>query len=446
MPGKDVPGMILQATTIARNTFVESVRQPIYLIVLLLAGALQVFSTWSTAYSMGYTDSAEVSKDNKLLLDIGMATIFVAGMLLAAFIATAVVSREIETKTVLTVVSKPISRAAVVLGKFLGVAGAILVAVVIMTSYLLLALRHGVMSTAADELDLPVIIFATAAVVLALGIAGWCNFYYGWSFPQAAALLLLPLILLAYLLTLVIDPHWRVQELSHDLRPQILTACLALLLALLVLSALATAVSTRLGQVMTIVVCAGVFMAGLLSNYMIGRHAYQNTPVAIIQKVEPLLASRAAFDRVGDTDQILLRTPPQAEIAVGTPVFYGPNPNGFRLVASGRRLPDGSVRGVVVSASDVRRIDLRIDGDASLVQRPPEPGDNIFLTPTKVNPLAAAVYALVPNFQHYWLLDAVSQNRPVPASHIERLAAYAGAQIVMFLALGIVMFQRRDVG
>jgi ABC-type transport system involved in multi-copper enzyme maturation permease subunit len=438
--------MILQTTTIARNTFVESVRQPIYLIVLLLAGALQVFSTWSTAYSMGYTDSAEVSKDNKLLLDIGLATIFVAGMLLASFIATAVVSREIESKTVLTVVSKPISRSAVVLGKYLGVAGAIVVAVVIMGSYLLLALRHGVMSTAADELDLPVIIFSTTAVLLSLGIAGWCNFYYGWSFPQAAVLLLLPLIVLAYLLTLVIDAHWKVQSPTVDFRPQIWTACLSLLFALLVLSALATAVSTRLGQVMTIVVCAGVFMVGLLSNYMIGRHAYRNTSVAIVEKVEPLLASRAAFDQVGDVDQILLRTPPRGEIAVGAPVYYGPNPNGFRLVASGIRAEDGAVRGIVVSGSDVRRIDLRIDRDASLVTRPPEPGDHIFLTPTKVNPAAAAVHALVPNFQHYWLLDAVSQNHPVPAAHIERLAGYAGTQIVMFLTLGIILFQRRDVG
>lgn len=50
--------MILQTSTIARNTFVESVRQPIFFIVLILAGMLQVFTTWSTAYSMGYTTSA----------------------------------------------------------------------------------------------------------------------------------------------------------------------------------------------------------------------------------------------------------------------------------------------------------------------------------------------------------------------------------------------------
>ena len=38
------------------------------------------------------------------------------------FVATAVLSREIENKTVLTVVSKPIGRTTVIFGKYIGVA------------------------------------------------------------------------------------------------------------------------------------------------------------------------------------------------------------------------------------------------------------------------------------------------------------------------------------
>ena len=438
--------MILQTTTIARNTFVESVRQPIYLIVLLLAAALQVFSTWSTAYSMGYSDTAEVSKDNKLLMDIGLATIFVAGMLLAAFVATAVLSREIETKTVLTVVSKPISRTAVILGKYLGVAGAIFVAVVVMAAYLLLAIRHGVMTTAADEFDMPVIVFSGGALVLSLGIAGWCNYYYGWSFPQAAVLLLCPLIVFSYVLVLFVNPEWHIQSLGHDLKPQILIACVALLLALLVLSALATAVSTRLGQVMTIVVCAGVFMAGLLSNYMIGRHAYHNESIGKVLFAVPALESRADFDQVGDEYIITLNSPPTGDIVVGQPLFYGANPNGFRLAASGEVGDDGDARGVIITSVVDRKVTIELEEDASLATRPPERDDLLFLGPTRVNRAAAVVHAVAPNFQHYWLADAVSQNSDVPASHLEKLAGYAAAQIVMFLALGVVLFQQRDVG
>jgi hypothetical protein len=291
-----------------------------------------------------------------------------------------------------------------------------------------------------------VIVFSTLAVALSLGIAGWCNFYYGWSFPQAACLLLLPLIVLAYVLTLFIDRHWAVQSVTKDFRPQIMIAWVSLLLALLVLSALATAASTRLGQVMTIVVCAGLFMVGLLSNSMIGRHAYRNTSVAIVEKAEPLLESRAAFDRVGDVYQLLLKSPPRAEVRVGMPLFYGANPNGFRLAGLAATGEDGAVRGVVVSGTDVRRVDVRLEADASMVGRPPEAGDHLFLTPTEVGRGAAVLHAVVPNFHHFWLVDAVSQNSPIPGRHLLLLSGYAGVQIVVFLSFGVVLFQRRDVG
>lgn len=438
--------MILQTTTIARNTFIESVRQPIYFIVLMLAGALQIFTTWSTAYSMGYTDSSEISKDNKLLFDIGLATILVAGMLLAAFIATAVLSREIESKTILTVVSKPISRTAIVLGKYLGVAGALLVAVLIMTSYLLLAIRHGVMTTAADDIDMPVVVFSTVAVVLSVGVAGWCNFYYGWSFPQTASLLLLPGILLAFLLTLAVNKEWEAQHLSTDFKPQIMLASGAVLLALLVLAAVATAVSTRLSQVMTIVVCAGVLMLGLLSNYLIGRHAYSNTSIARIQEVDPVRELQAGFDKKGDAYNIRLLAPPLAEVSPGVPVYFGSNPNGFALADRSVTTEDGTTEGVIVTAVDGRDLTIELDADQPLASRPPRDGDYIFLTETEVNPVAATLHAVVPNFQQYWLVDAITRNSKIPPDHILMLAGYAGAQIVTFLAIGVLLFQRRDVG
>ncbi|QKK08098.1 MAG: ABC transporter permease [Planctomycetota bacterium] len=438
--------MILQTTTIARNTFIESVRQPIYFIVLLLAGALQVFTTWSTAYSMGYTDSSEVTKDNKLLFDIGLATILVAGMLLAAFVATAVLSREIESKTILTVVSKPISRIAVVLGKYIGVAGALTVAVIIMTSYLMLAVRHGVMSTAADEIDMPVVVFSTLAVALSVGVAGWCNFYYGWSFPQTASLLLLPTILVAFALTLFIDKHWEAQALATDLKPQVMLASMAVLLALLVLAAVATAISTRLGQVMTIVTCAGVLMVGLLSNYMIGRHAYQNTSVGVVEFAEPDRETRWQFNERGHIYFVRLSAPPRADIAPGTPVYYGSNPNGFMLANRSITADDGTVQGVIATDIDGRELSMELAADAPLASRPPRQGDHLFLTETEVHPVAATLHAIVPNFQQYWLVDAITRNSKIPTQHVLVLSGYAGVQIVMFLAIGVFLFQRRDVG
>ena len=55
--------------------------------------------------------------DQRMMIDLGLSTILLCGTLLAAFIATNVLNREIQNRTVLTVISKPVSRPVFVLGK-----------------------------------------------------------------------------------------------------------------------------------------------------------------------------------------------------------------------------------------------------------------------------------------------------------------------------------------
>lgn len=474
--------MITSLAAISRNAFVESVRQPIFPAMLLLAGIMQLFNTWSTGFSMEYTTTSEVVKDNKLLLDIGLAGVFVFGMLLAAFTATAVLSREIEDKTVLTVVSKPIARPVVILGKFLGVSGALVIAVVVMSIFLLIGLRHGVMSTAADRLDMPVIVFTSMAVGLALLFSAWANFFYGWSFPQTVSMTLALLLLVAYTALIFVGPRWDLQPLfevqwyrdrdwmstaeyisryslppERDympdnplatvsgkriffpvILPQVTLACIGILLGILVLCSVATAASTRLGQVMTIVVCAGVFVLGLLSNFVLGRLAYSNTPIAKIQSAYPYRPPEAAF-APGQRYSINLDTVPTTPIEPESPFFYGSSPNGFALAASGNPAPV-----VLLSLEDRSGTVVRTEHGS--ISRPPQQGDFVFSQPTKIQPFAATLYAVIPNMQHYWLADAVSQNNPIPPSHMTRLTLYALLQIGAFLGIGILLFQERDVG
>ena len=98
--------------TIARNGFLESIRQPIYIVVLLGGILAMVLNVNLAAFSLG--------QDDKLLVDLGLSTLFITGLLLAAFTATSVLSKEIENKTVLTVVSKPVARPTLIVGKYLG--------------------------------------------------------------------------------------------------------------------------------------------------------------------------------------------------------------------------------------------------------------------------------------------------------------------------------------
>ncbi|MDX2131947.1 MAG: ABC transporter permease subunit [Planctomycetota bacterium] len=452
--------MITQLIAIAKNAFVESVRQPVLFTLVLLAGIIQVFNTFNAAFSMADVESSQVSGDTKLLFDIGLGTIFVISTLLAGFIATAVISREIENKTVLTVISKPIPRPVLVLGKFAGVAGAMLAALVVMLVFLLLAVRHGVMSTAADELDGPVIFFGVGFVALSLFIAGWCNFFYGWNFPQTLVTLLVPLSILAYVLVLFVGKKWNLQPPLTDFKDQVMVASLCLGLAVLVLTSVALAASTRLGQVMTLVVSMGVFVGALLSNHMIGQHVFDNAALGRIQSVSPEDPERASFRNLGDTLVVRLSREPLERPRPGDPVYFSPGPSGFPMLAptdyarfSGalneltEQLASEQPPAIIVLDSSGATLRVRhIGGRPLAITRAPEPDDYVFSRPTSIRPVALAAWGAIPNLQFFWLLDAVSQNRRVPAAYVGLVSLYAACQVGVFLSLAVLLFQRRDVG
>ena len=109
--------MFTQTFAIAKNAFFESIRQPIVLVLLIAGSLLLLLASPLSAFTM--------ENDQRMLLDIGLATIFMIGMLLAVFISSTVLGQEIQNKTTLTVVSKPIGRPQFVIGKFIGAALAI---------------------------------------------------------------------------------------------------------------------------------------------------------------------------------------------------------------------------------------------------------------------------------------------------------------------------------
>jgi ABC-2 type transport system permease protein len=446
--------------TIARNAFVESLRQPIVLVVVLLSGIFQYLNTAMSAYSMGYrTFAGEVTGDNKLLFDIGMGTMFICGILVASFIATAIVSREIENKTVLTVVSKPINRASIVIGKFFGVMGATLLATAIMTCFLLLALRHGVMQNASDDLHMPVIVFGVGAVLLSLTIGAAGNYAYGWPFAQTALLVLAPSIFVAYLAASPFEADWKLAPLTDFVKPEVIKACIASVGALIVLTAIATAASTRLGQVMTIMICLGVFVLGLLSDYFIGRHAFQNNPVGILEFAEPVRPEMLAFDEPGDEFYVYFGAPIDEDIERGDRFFFGPSPNGLGMITPAfdpppadadldrDLLPAGTPAAVVVLEATTESLKIKQWGATALpLARPPERGDWVFAEPTRVNWTARTAWSLIPRMHSFWLVDAVTQGRRVPPSHVGLVLLYSLIQATGFLGLAILLFQGRDLG
>jgi len=261
--------MFSKLIAITRNTFVETIRQPIYGVLMWVAAGLLMINPSIAGFSLGNTEG-----DTKIVMDVGLATLLLYGLLASVFSATSVITREIESHTVLTVVSKPVSRPLFLLGKYLGVCGAVLVGYYFLCLVLVMTVRHGVLSSASDHVDTPVLLFSGLAILISLVAATFGNYVYGWHFPTALAAWVVPLRTIAVLLTLCISPKWQVQSPGTDFGDfQMVYAMLMTFCGVLILTAFAVALATRFSQVLTLLFCAGIYIIGLLSDHYLGQPA-----------------------------------------------------------------------------------------------------------------------------------------------------------------------------
>lgn len=105
---------------IAYNTFKEAVRNKVF---YLLAAFGVIFAMSSRIISM-----LTLGDEIKVLKDTGLAAIHFFSVLIAVFTGINLVYKEIEKKTIYNILSKPISRAGFILGKFAGLALTLLAA------------------------------------------------------------------------------------------------------------------------------------------------------------------------------------------------------------------------------------------------------------------------------------------------------------------------------
>jgi len=77
---------------------------------------------------------------------------------------------------------------------------------------------------------------------------------------------------------------------------------------------------------------------------------------------------------------------------------------------------------------------------------PPAADDFVFLRPTAIRPVWLAAWGAFPNMQSFWMVDAVSQNRPIPPIYLLLVFGYTLCQVTVFLSLAVLLFEGRDVG
>jgi Cu-processing system permease protein len=174
-------------TAIARVTFLESIRSRVLYLILLFAVVFVVM-----ARVLGYLSSDEETE--KMIIISGLSGMTLFGFIIAVFSGMSLIHKELEQRTVYTILSKPVGRHEFILGKYTGLMSLLILIVLLMgtvfTGYFLYAggtLTWGMgafLVLLMAELSLVTsiaIFFALVASPIFSAVATFCLFVAGYA-------------------------------------------------------------------------------------------------------------------------------------------------------------------------------------------------------------------------------------------------------------------------
>lgn len=148
--------------TIAKFTFIEVYRSKIMLGVVFLALGMLIMTMVASAFAYGAPD--------KVALDFSIGMMSVANLLIAIFLGVTLISKEIESRTLYMVLSRPISRFAFLLGKIFGLSSVLIINTIFLTLVGLMSYRY--LGGTGEELVYWVAFFSfiEAVIVMLFGV------------------------------------------------------------------------------------------------------------------------------------------------------------------------------------------------------------------------------------------------------------------------------------
>lgn len=307
---------------ITLNTFTESIREPVYFLML-----------FSGLVLIGHYPSAALfvfSEQLKLVVDSSMATGMLFGLIASILCSSYTVSREMRNGTVLLLLAKPVFRWSFVLGKIIGIALAATLFTVICNFATIISVY-----IACDQFRMDMNVYylymGALAVVCLLGMAA--NYLKGSSFSEICCYALVVIIPIFALLCLKFrpEPTLKLVDLAK--------ALVLINFAVVMMSTLAVVFATRLDVVANLLVSALVFFLGLMSSYL-----------------------------------------------------------------------------------------FKTQSDFELI-----------------NWIFAGFYAIVPNWQYFWLADAIAVNRPIPTGYLINAAVYMIVYVIIAAMWAVALFQNKEV-
>lgn len=468
---------------IARNTSRECLREPVFLLNLL--------STLVLVATLPPLATLFVFREQiKMTVDSGLAAMFLSGWVAAVMASSHAVSREVANGTALLMMSKPVNRLAFVLGKILGVLAVLVLFCYLVGVAVLLAIQVAVKDNFHQNNTVLAILFGSIALGCLVGAVA--NYVSGRSFCMSAVVGLLASLTLGLVVTLML-PLPKLADYGR-LYWQGIPALVLIVFAVCAMGALSTALSTRFDLIGNLMICLVIFLAGLISDYWLGSNTVRTgeveilaaksdgrpVPAEILRQMNDGDPAKGGWTFKARPDEV----PPPVEICFSLgqvrtlktlDLALATEPN--QRIPPGKiayelwSLPESPVRGGVIlpppkEAPTLKgRLDtgygssVRIDFYGAsgrsryfrLVLRPETPLIRpLAVTETTFNETkglaAEAAYALLPNWQFFWMADTLAIEKRIPWAYVGLAAVYVLELIALFSVMGIALFQYREVG
>lgn len=252
-----MPRSLKRIWAVALLTGTEGLRQPAFFFLLIAAGGLIALSPGFAFFHLG--------EEVKMVADLGLSTILTVSTLLALLTASTTVADEIEGRTALTMLSKPLRREEFLAGKFLGVAFTAAAFVALISVVFMITVRGQKFDTPIEEPTFfwTRILLASCAglmvflvcfvlrMLLHRGISLVLAFWISYAIATAALLILLP---------------GRTPDGLRMWEWQMLVGMLFICLHAFVVSAMAVALATRCTLVQSAIGTAVFFILGHASG------------------------------------------------------------------------------------------------------------------------------------------------------------------------------------
>jgi ABC-type transport system involved in multi-copper enzyme maturation permease subunit len=280
--------------TVAYATFREGYRQPMFLLLIVAVMVAMFISTVVPYFTFG--------DDYKMMKQLGFDLIMLASMLFCVLLASMSVSEEIEGRTAVTLMSKPVTRRHFLLGKFFGILLAGWLMTVLLAGFFVFALwyqiEHGekLPNDRGDQITTEVQAFVMPAIQwLGFGPSGQAFFRgVGTWVGEAFANLL-----------------------GHAMG-------LGLVMVML---AVAVSLATRVSMIVNLVCCLVIFLLGNLSSVLVQAAAQlKGGALALVGFLAKLFDILLPSLQYASTSQVYIRENPLAAsdyaLYVGRVVVY----------------------------------------------------------------------------------------------------------------------------